>query len=130
MDFAFNKADSRNLPKVDMVTVLEFLKTDSNFFLSELRGIKAQRSSKWLQTHHSIFILAAPQCSEEPSKTEVSCYWKKPTLSKVGTLEPYEVASQPSSSTAVDGDAFFNSIVNKLKNLKPRPRVMGSKVQK
>ncbi|KAI5715774.1 hypothetical protein M8J77_022189 [Diaphorina citri] len=43
MDFAFNKADSRNLPKVDMVTVLEFLKTDSNFFLSELRGIKAQR---------------------------------------------------------------------------------------
>ncbi|KAI5753945.1 hypothetical protein M8J77_004514 [Diaphorina citri] len=46
MDFAFNKADSRNLPKVDMVTVLEFLKTDSNFFLSELRGIKAQRSTR------------------------------------------------------------------------------------
>ncbi|KAI5708567.1 hypothetical protein M8J77_025119 [Diaphorina citri] len=49
MDFAFNKADSRNLPKVDndMVTVLEFLKTDSNFlFLSELRGIRAQRSTR------------------------------------------------------------------------------------
>ncbi|XP_026684191.1 uncharacterized protein LOC113470159 [Diaphorina citri] len=46
MDFALNKADSRNLPKVDMVTVLEFFKTNSNFFLSELRGIKAQRSTR------------------------------------------------------------------------------------
>lgn len=68
--------------------------------------------------HIIAFLFWLHRCSEEPSKTEVSCYWKKPTLSKVGTLEPYEVASQPSSSTAVDGDAFFNSILNKLKNLK------------
>lgn len=36
--------------------------------------------------HAVAFLMWAHRRSEEPPSTSVECYWKKPTLSKVGTI--------------------------------------------
>lgn len=61
--------------------------------------------------HAVAFLMWAHRRSEEPSCTSVECYWKKPTLSKVGTTLKYitvqqmckkEVPHRPSSSEVYD----------------------------
>ena len=61
--------------------------------------------------HAVAFLMWAHRRSEEPPCTSVECYWKKPTLSRVGTTLKYitvaqlskkEVPRKPSSSVVYD----------------------------
>lgn len=44
--------------------------------------------------HAVAFLMWTHRRSEEPSCTEVECYWKKPTLSRVGTTMKYVTVEQ------------------------------------
>lgn len=41
LEIGFVKADSRNLPKIDIFMVAEFIKTDDRFNATEIRLVKA-----------------------------------------------------------------------------------------
>ena len=47
----FTKADSRNLPKLDIFMVWEYLVTDKKYNAPEIRGVKAT-----LKVNYHIFI--------------------------------------------------------------------------
>ena len=46
----FVKADSRNLPKVDIFMVYEYISTDDRFDAPEIRGVKATRYNLFTYT--------------------------------------------------------------------------------
>uniref|UniRef100_A0A8D8X2M5 YqaJ viral recombinase domain-containing protein n=2 Tax=Cacopsylla melanoneura TaxID=428564 RepID=A0A8D8X2M5_9HEMI len=71
--------------------------------------------------HVIAFLFWLHRRSEEPSRTEVTCYWKKPVLSDIKRLEPLRAAEMggPSCSAqqTIDSEACFQEIVGKLKTL-------------
>ncbi|XP_045493660.1 uncharacterized protein LOC123697005 [Colias croceus] len=147
MEPNFEKADSRNLPKVDAIMVGMFFKNNPDFYAPELRNVKTATAAResygddaigYVQLrresdlctvkckicpehkvkassykvvmivdekkneiiscqctdcaasaggckHAVAFLMWTHRRSEEPSCTEVECYWKKSTLSRVGT---------------------------------------------
>lgn len=50
--------------------------------------------------HAVAFLMWTHRRSEEPSCTEIECYWKKPTLSKVGTTMKFVTVEQMSKKKA------------------------------
>ncbi|CAG4963207.1 unnamed protein product [Colias eurytheme] len=151
MDPSFIKANSSNLPRIDVLMLGEFLSTNKEFCSSEFRNVKTSLSSRpsygddaisYVQlnrernlctvkckicpehkVHSKLYavtliideeeekivsiechdcVAAQGGCkhaiallmwihrrSEEPSCTEVQCYWKKSRLSRVGTTLKY-----------------------------------------
>uniref|UniRef100_A0A8D9F294 YqaJ viral recombinase domain-containing protein n=1 Tax=Cacopsylla melanoneura TaxID=428564 RepID=A0A8D9F294_9HEMI len=79
--------------------------------------------------HVISFLFWLHRRSEEPSRTEVACYWKKPVLSKISSLQPLKVADMggPSSSsqsqTTVDTEGCFNEMFAKMKSLEIQNQV-------
>lgn len=43
VDIGYTKAQSDNLPRVDAIMVAQFLKNNSCFMSSEMKGVKTQR---------------------------------------------------------------------------------------
>ncbi|XP_018395225.1 PREDICTED: uncharacterized protein LOC108773788 [Cyphomyrmex costatus] len=144
IESGYVKADSNNLPKIDMFMVCEYIKQDDRFNAAEVRGSKNAQSSREtygdnavgyvrlirnnnqciikadicpehkvrqklysvtiivneedesvqsIECHecaassggckHAVaFLMWIHRRTENPSPTEVSCYWRKPRLSK------------------------------------------------
>ncbi|KAL4709610.1 hypothetical protein ACJJTC_007341 [Scirpophaga incertulas] len=71
--------------------------------------------------HAVAFLMWAHRRSEEPSCTEVECYWRKPTLSRVGTTLKYVTLNQLCKKTAVQHDTnphLYNEFVQEAKKRK------------
>ena len=68
--------------------------------------------------HAVAFLMWAHRRSEEPSCTEVECYWRKSALSKVGTTTKYITVEQMSKRRAQNippSEALFKEFVQEAK---------------
>ncbi|KAF5283120.1 hypothetical protein FQR65_LT14049 [Abscondita terminalis] len=104
MDSGYIKGNSPNLPKVDILMVGRYFASD--FVHCKVPVVDEQdnivRSAQCFDCaasasgckHAVAFLMWLHRRSEEPSCTQVSCYWQKSKLSQVGTKLKFILASE------------------------------------
>ncbi|KAF9406034.1 hypothetical protein HW555_013452, partial [Spodoptera exigua] len=155
----FIKGDSANLPKVDSLTVANFIAKNKDFCEAEYRNVKTslssresygddavgyvqlQRDSKLCTVNVTVIVeekngvIVSARCqdcpaseggckhavaflmwlhrrSEEPSCTQIECYWKKSQLSKVGTSLKFITSKEIAKSNIPTSSD--NAVLNKF----------------
>ncbi|CAG9837719.1 unnamed protein product [Diabrotica balteata] len=115
MEEGFQKADSHNLPTVDVTMMSDFLASCKEINQPQSSGTKTSQdkpyfvnavvneeleeilevsciscvASSGVCKHAIAFLMWLHRRSEEPAPTEVVCYWKKAPLAQVGADEKY-----------------------------------------
>ncbi|KAL4718128.1 hypothetical protein ACJJTC_019481 [Scirpophaga incertulas] len=93
---------------------------ETNSFITSCQCLDCAASAGGCK-HAVAFLMWAHRRSEEPSCTEVECYWRKPTLSRVGTTLKYVTLNQLCKKTAVQHDTnphLYNEFVQEAKKRK------------
>ncbi|XP_046404834.1 uncharacterized protein LOC124170180 [Ischnura elegans] len=179
VNLGWEKANSNNLPTVDIFMITEFLKKEDRFNVPEMRGVKANCNTRESYGDNAIgyaqirrdnyicsmkaricpehkinesgyrvildvdekadiiinvncedcpaakggckhalaFLMWVHRRSEEPSPTDIACYWKKPALASTGASKKFLMLSdlhdmnREKHTSLPDCDNFLNKVL-------------------